>query len=918
MTLTSTPGIGVDLRIGGAWIDITDYVRGAQGITITRGRSSEGGAVDRSTASLTLENDGRFSPRNPLGAYYGLIGRNTPIRISVAAASGTALRLPPGTAGLASTPDAAVLDITGDLDVRIDATPSTWRRLQGLAGKYLTTGDQRSWAIQIDTGGYITLLWSTDGTNTPATRPYRVSRPLAVIRGRLAIRATLDVNNGAGGHTVIFYTAPTMAGPWVQWGDAVVTAGVTNIFSGTAPLTVGDAGITTGSTTGRVHAVEVRSGIGGAVVANPDFSVQTNGAAGFTDTAASPRTWTVTGGAAIDDRDFRFHGEVSEWPPQRDSTGRDVTVAIQAAGILRRLGARDAPSQSPLRRQLTTGAAAGIVAYWPMEDAGSTQFAAAVTGGQALQVRAGKPSFAAFSGFVGSAPLPVMAGASATGNVVPAYAATGRTQIRCLLAIPGAGLGGHRLLVQVITSGTARKWDVWYNQTSDTLHITVYDDSGTQILTENTGHTCHGRLLRISLEMTQAGANISFGLVVLEQHAESGSFTSSSLPGETVGAVRTVTVGDRTGLGDTAIGHVSVSSTITSIFDVITQLNGYAGEPAGARLTRLAGEGRVPLMQIGNPTDTELMGVQPQAKLVDLIGQCAASDLGVLYEPRDMVGLGYRARHTLYSQRPALTLDYAAGELADDLQTTDDDQNTSNDITITRAGGSSARAELTTGPMSTADPEDGGVGPYDEAVTLSLASDDQVDDQAWWRLHLGTVDEARYPQVVVARESYAVRANPALDAAVLAADVGDLLKITNTPVSVAPDGVAGLIQGVTEYLANTEHRITLNCTPGSPWDVAATDDALLGRVDTAQSTLAGSATAGATVLSVATPGTTWTTDPAEMPFDVRVGGEIMRVTAITSTTSPQTFTVVRSVNGVVKGHAAGVALRPATPAIVGW
>lgn len=69
-----------------------------------------------------------------------------------------------------------------------------------------------------------------------------------------------------------------------------------------------------------------------------------------------------------------------------------------------------------------------------------------------------------------------------------------------------------------------------------------------------------------------------------------------------------------------------------------------------------------------------------------------------------------------------------------------------------------------------------------------------------------------------------------------------------------------------------------------------------------------------TTLNVATTlGPIWTTTPAEFPFDVVCGGERMTVTTITGTTSPQTFTVIRSVNGVVKGHAAGSAVALADP-----
>ena len=75
----------VELFIGGVWLDITSDVRYRDAtVIINRGRMNEGSRVQASTAELELDNrTGKYSPRNPTGPYYGLIGRNTPIRIAV-------------------------------------------------------------------------------------------------------------------------------------------------------------------------------------------------------------------------------------------------------------------------------------------------------------------------------------------------------------------------------------------------------------------------------------------------------------------------------------------------------------------------------------------------------------------------------------------------------------------------------------------------------------------------------------------------------------------------------------------------------------------------------------------------------------------------------------------------------------------
>ncbi|WP_340382337.1 hypothetical protein U5640_36420 [Streptomyces sp. SS7] len=88
------------------------------------------------------------------------------------------------------------------------------------------------------------------------------------------------------------------------------------------------------------------------------------------------------------------------------------------------------------------------------------------------------------------------------------------------------------------------------------------------------------------------------------------------------------------------------------------------------------------------------------------------------------------------------------------------------------------------------------------------------------------------------------------------------------------------------------------------------------RRGSAGSRLAAGVTATATALSVETTlGPLWTTDPVHFPFDASLGGEVVRVTAITGATSPQAFTVVRAVNGVSKAQTALTAVSLNEPAV---
>lgn len=200
----------------------------------------------------------------------------------------------------ASTPDNAVLDIVGDIDLRCDLTKADWTDggYTPLVHKWDETTNE-SFGLAIDSSGVIAITWTTGGTS--ATQVF-VSSTVAVPfanGARGAVRATLDVNNGAAGNTATFYTAPTLNGPWTQLGTAVTTAVATSIFSGTAPLEIGtyDVGLGPSTFPLTVHAIEVRDGIDGTVVANPVFSAQTVGTTSFTDDAG--RVWTMNGNAQI-------------------------------------------------------------------------------------------------------------------------------------------------------------------------------------------------------------------------------------------------------------------------------------------------------------------------------------------------------------------------------------------------------------------------------------------------------------------------------------------------------------------------------------------------------------------------------------------------------------------------------------------
>ncbi|MFZ3473084.1 hypothetical protein ACODT3_10880 [Streptomyces sp. 4.24] len=909
--------IRVEALIAGAWVNITAYVQRRNGlIKIRRGRSDEAGDTERSTASMSLNNrDGRFAPHNPVGPYYGFLNHNTPMRISLPNEDGSYLFLTGAAADEVTAPDAAALGVTGDIDIRIEARLEGWRGMSNLAGKYVRTGDQRSWALQIESDGFLTLAWSTTGTSaTLIGSTSTVPVPIPAL-GRQAVRATLDVNNGASGHTVTFYTSDTISGSWTQLGDAVVTAGTTSVFDSTAGLEVGaiaELGVNAvGSAltavtplSGQILAFELRSGIAGSVVANPVFTNKAAGTASFADTAAAPNTWTVAGTAVIDDRDYRFYGEIPGWPSKWDSTGSDVWVDIQASGILRRLGQARA-LQSTLRRALTVlESTSPPVAYWPCEDvSGSTSLASGLTGGSPMTF-VGAPSLATSSLFDCSAPLPAVNGSVWKGTV-PQYTATIHSA-RILIGLPSA-LGDNVTIMRVSTSGTAARWDVFYDTaTGGSIVINVYDANNALIsgpTTTTTGH--QGHHLRFALRMEQVGADIDYG----GDHDCLDEFdigaSTVTLAGRTVGQITSVQIGTAADTTDLIVGHVSVHNSGFEFTELDDEVRAYAGEEAATRIRRLCTEEGVSSQIFGSAEGSVRMGPQPSGKLLDLIKEAAATDQGILFEPRNALGLGYRTRSSLYNQQVTLSLDYSASELFEDLTPEGDDQGLRNDVTVSQRDGTTAREVKTAGPLT---PEIVGVYPETYPVNIDNGSTQGINiftdftpmaitlrQIASWRVALGTVDEDRYVSITVNLANMRIAADADLVARTKALDMGDRLQITNPPAWTGPESIDQLLQGVTEVMGNFEHSFTMNTSPASPYMVAIADSDTQGKLETDGSTLGTAVTSSATTLAVHTTQTDssrfpiWTPNAPEYPIELKLGGERVTATAIASL-AEDTFT----------------------------
>ncbi|MYV64433.1 hypothetical protein GT043_00310 [Streptomyces sp. SID2131] len=911
MAFPMTPlDVRTEIQIDGVWTDITADVYSRSPIGIECGRSEEGVRTTPSKATLELNNRlGKYSPRNPNSPYFEKIGRNTPVRVSVHGWNSYLNVTGQNNSG-ATTPDTAALDLTGDIDVRLDASLDRWvtpapAQHTDLAGKYLTTGGQRSWMLQ-ERRGKIYLEWSPDGTTVlnatstvaPAVPPSR----------RMAWRATLDVDNGAGGWTAMFYTAETIAGPWTQLGAPVTGTGTTALFNSSAPLKVGDAtNLVYSKPVGQIHAFQLRNGIDGTLVANPDFTAQTPGAPSVTDSTG--KVWTMAANGSIRNKHVLFHGDISSWPTRWDVSGNDVYVTAEAGGTLRRLGQGRKALDSTLRRRLPSYAP---LAYWPCEEPeGATQAYSPLAGVTPLAVTGF--DFAKNDSLGGSSALPAVAPGGTMRGRVPAPSAPSTVWAVCMpYRVDGTPPVAEQEMFSCTSTGTIRRWRI--TQSGIYSHVLGYDAAGALAVESApiiTPSDAYGRWVRLEFTVSQSGGTVTWTIrwTVVGGIAQSTFDTYAGTAG-TLSQIDTVF---GPGLPDLSVGHITAwsAAVIGPAYDSAD--HGFTGETATDRLARLAAEEArtVALSLYTDPANpTTRLGSQRPADLLTLLQDSADADGGILYESKTDASLAYRDVNSLYNQTPRLVLSYAAdGEIGPPLEPTDDDQKTRNDITITRQGGSSARAVLDSGPLSVQAPPYG-VGVYDDAVTLNLATDDQPEPIASWRLHLGTWDEARYPSVRLM-----LHAAPHLIPAVLKLTIGDRIQITDLPPWLPPGPLDLLVQGISHVPDQYTWDVQLICTPAGPWRVGVYDSADLGKADASGFQLNSGITSTATSFSVTSTGLPWTTTPSDFPTRILIGGEEMTLTGVTGTSSPQFFAVTRSVNGIVKSHLAGSPVALARPAV---
>ncbi len=936
------------------WIDVSDRLL-AQSTSIRRGRADESARPQPSTMTLTLDNnDGALMPGNPLSPWYPNVRRGLPMRVSIPGDT-PALRVPGVDGSGASTPDHPDFAFAGPLDVRMRIHPERWSigmdfreagnrdnlRRQTLITKGDVSTGQLSWAWQLATAGFPALTISGDGNSGSTFIPFDLITALRPVWIGVTWES-LTENQRVVTYRFDGDIPPTDITQWTVVDSSLFGPTALPIFPGTDPIELGmQAG--RASFRGRILAAQIRDGINGTLVANPDFTQQLTGVRKFTDSVG--KEWTVSGRAEIDTLRPRFVGTVDQiiptWPAgDNNASGQarpsEARAELTASGLLRRLSQGAKPVRSSIFRNVTSARYRDdVIGYWPCEDlAGAGQLASGIEDDNPILVQ-GELDTGSDSGLAASAALPVVqSGKAISWRVdVPASEVTDQWAVEMVFRLPTPPLNAddELQLLEIESLGTVARTVLTVDE--DTIRIRLFDANGLEL--DNrlvaVGPEIFSGFVQLIVRLRQVGGSVEWLWTTNNLDIGLGGGFSDLIPGvagPVVGLSSNV-VGPEDGF---TFGHIVVHTARLPGDWQVGADSAWVGESAAHRFWRLCAEEGIPAEVVGDQSVfestfgdigiTEAMGAQRQQTLLQLLQECVDTDLGVLISRRGAPGLVYRTRQTLERQTPALRLSGARNEISRPLTPRLDDQRLRNDVTVTSEGGSSARA---TDPASIAreglyDVDEtivgvGGVFGQQEVLDrqpgLRLAVRSQNLHQAGWRLALGTVDALRIPTVTID-----FRAVPGLIEAFQSLELGDRILLDDLPIQLPADTVELILEASDERLSNTSWIPVLTCSPGAPYLVGILDDDELDvdlqRLGGEDPELVADIAAGDGTLELDT--TFWATDPAAYPMLITVGGELIR--AMSANAGDETTTLLgleRAVNSVAKAHAAGAVVSVADP-----
>lgn len=826
-----------------SWVDAGKRRQKAD-IVITGGRDDEASEVEAGSLNVTMDNrDGRLSPRNILGPYYGGLGSGTPIRTVLDRVSDSFTRTV--ATGWGSTPEGYAW-----------SSGSSIYAVNGTQGTVAIPANSATVNIVTDAGSPdVEVVWSTTldvmptGAAFVSAATLRYTDTSNYIRahvefqaaGTIAVKVQRLYKGAQSDLLALTSTAVTYSAGTKVWGKARADGPYVLVKTWTGAITdepAGWQGVTT------------------------DDSVEGIGT-GWFGWRINTNAGTYT--AKIDDfaiTNLLWSGNVPEWPPRwPEKSGADSTMPLAAAGILRRLAQGSSPVKSPLRQQLGAMSDRGITtfAYYPLEESSGAQ--------QALEFRGGRSitpydvSFGADDTLNGSQPTAKLnTAASSIINVpIPSVSSGSSTGFACLWFFRMDTLPSVTTeMVEIKCAGTMVRFEVLVDGSS--IQWNGYDSSNTLIA--NSGPAIYvvdpTKWVAMQMETNVSGGTVTVSLIWHQVGSQTFYVLNDTYSGT---STRPSYFSILSGTDNWSVAHLWFGSNDLPFVDATFMLvaDGYRTELAGDRVTRLCRDNNVPAYVLAGAT--EPMGRQPSGKLVDLLRECEAADQAILCERGN--ALMFIPRMRRYNPAVAIPLDWSLGHLSEAPEPVDDDQRLRNLVTVSRSGGSSVTA---TDQVSI-----DASGTYDQSEELNIAYDSRLADYANWLLNLGTADNLRWPRIEID-----LIAHPEFIPLWLSCRLGSRITIASPPsTQLAGEVIDVVIEGWTQTINNYKWAVELSCSPARPWLIGAYDGST-SRYDVdsyLQLALSDSDTL-ASVVAVTRDGF-WSS--TSVPYDVKISGQINRV-----------------------------------------
>ncbi len=926
--------VAVKVFYSGQWNDRTTdtligSALGGQDITITRGRANEQEQAPPAGCALSFKGH-EFNPNNPTSPLYGLIGRNTPLRVElgtahVGAGGGSAVDTTSLVAPSVIAPTAAGYLICAWM---VPDPAATITQPGGMNTNSQVTGSQATMRI----GRQLLSSSGATGTRTATcsvSEDYAsasifingpTSDPTGVISDVGGGPVTIDGTAGdwwlvVGGFVDLAAADPadelrppaapidTDGGGWIPLADS-------------GSLAVGDA---------QAEHLRLIMWVKQVKTTNAAHTITLPGTSTVSETLMTVKRLP---GAGVGSWSVRFAGEVASWTPKQSLGGPTIPpirwVEVVAAGITRRLAQGDDPLEPAPQRYAKLN---GAIGFWPLDDPDGSKQARAVIGQPMVHVKAPPPLSGRNAPEYGTGQVapwlpPSIRGVSDDGAIrAPVSGGTsGGWAVDWIYRADRSPGGDEPIAMGVIVYCEGFHVRTAWGSDDIQLGILVLDDNltllGSSIVTDDSpvrdGQPHYMRLRAVEA----AGTNVDL-FFDIDGGANEVSLTvdigvTTTPP---AGAVEIVWNGGTGFTTPAAISQLALwNEQPPDEAEVSRAWLGNADETTDQRIARLADEEDVPLVLVGDPALGSPAGPQHPDGFLAVLAEAAETGQSILGDAREQAAILNRPIESLYNQPAALALDYDQQQVAPPLDPVIDDQATRNDITAKGRTGGEHRATLDAGALSTQPPPDG-VGRVATEVTVNVASPSQLGDQTGWRLLLGTIPGTRFPQISVDLD-----AAPTLADAAGRVDVGDRITVDNLPATISPDLASLLVQGYTEVIGSRRRRITYNCVPYEPYqigEVAHADYGVLQSDSAVTAEALDTTETGVDIICGAGPD--WV---HEVDFDIEIAGEKVTVTAVgaMSGTFPNrtcTLTVTRSVNGVVKSHASGATIRFADRAYIG-